>query len=243
MPIIDGVIERRVLVNFRVAPQHLAPMLPAPLRLQLVDGWAIGGICLIRLTSIRPKGLPAVVGLRSENAAHRIAVEWDDNGRQRTGVFVPRRDTDSPLNTLLGGRLFPGVHHRADFAVREQGGELAITMRTRDGGGSISVTGRVTHMLPESSVFGSVDRVSTFFEQGSVGYSPARDGSLDAIELETFRWEMVPLAVDEVFSSYFHDTNRFPEGSAVFDSAMLMRDISHRWHQRESLCASVEAAR
>lgn len=242
MPTIEGVIDRRVLVNFRVDPERMAPLLPAPFRPQLVDGWAIGGICLIRLTQIRPKGLPGVVGLRSENAAHRIAVEWDDGGERRAGVYVPRRDTDSPLHTLLGGRLFPGTHHRADFTVEEAGDAIAVAMRSRDGVGSIRVRGRVSDELPETSVFSSTSAVSTFFQQGSMGYSPGRHGTLDAIELETFRWEMAPLAVGEVSSSYFHDPIRFPEDSVVFDNAMLMRDIAHRWHQREAPCVTADAA-
>ena len=77
MPAVEGIIERRLLVNYRVAPGALAGILPAPFRPKLVGGYAIAGICLIRLASVRPRGLPAGLGLRSENAAHRIAVEWD----------------------------------------------------------------------------------------------------------------------------------------------------------------------
>src|ERR1700688_2904901 len=76
--------------------------------------------CLIRLKHIRPRFQPAFLGISSENAAHRIAVEWEQNGQHREGVFIPRRDTSSRLNTLMGGRLFPGEHHRANFRVEEK---------------------------------------------------------------------------------------------------------------------------
>jgi hypothetical protein len=59
------------------------------------------------------------MGLRSENAAHRVAVEWDEDGAIRTGVFIPRRDSSSRLNALVSGRVFPGVHHHARFHVSE----------------------------------------------------------------------------------------------------------------------------
>ena len=45
IPVIQGVIERRILVNYRVDPAVLAAQLPAPFRPQLVDGWAMAGIC------------------------------------------------------------------------------------------------------------------------------------------------------------------------------------------------------
>ena len=46
VPVLHGVIERRLLVNYRVAPDALADILPPPFRPKLVDGYAIAGICL-----------------------------------------------------------------------------------------------------------------------------------------------------------------------------------------------------
>src|SRR5438105_15949149 len=47
-------------------------------------------------------------------------------------------------------------------------------------------------------------------------------------------WQVQPLAVEEVYSSYFADARRFPPGSVVFDSALLMRDIPHRSEEHTS---------
>src|SRR4028118_606607 len=77
---------RRVLVNCRVVPDALDGILPAPFRPKLVRGHAVAGICLIRLREVRPRGLPALVGVGSENAAHRIAVEWDGEDGVCEGV-------------------------------------------------------------------------------------------------------------------------------------------------------------
>src|SRR5580692_1939043 len=118
LPAINGLIRRRLLVNYRMAPEVIQPLLPAKFRPKLHDGFAIAGICLIRLEEIRLKGLPAFSGLSSENAAHRIAVEWNgDLGKTQEGVYVPRRDSDSFLNQLAGGRVFPGEHHAAVFKI------------------------------------------------------------------------------------------------------------------------------
>jgi hypothetical protein len=51
--------------------------------------------------------MPKMIGLNSENAAHRVAVLWDEGGARREGVFISRRDTDSKLNLLLGDASFP----------------------------------------------------------------------------------------------------------------------------------------
>lgn len=106
LPVIRGLIDRRILVNYRVDPPILQRLLPAPLRPKCVNGAGVAGICLIRLKRVRPRGWPGAIGLGSENAAHRIAVEWDDErGVTRSGVYIPRRDSSSRLNELVGGRI------------------------------------------------------------------------------------------------------------------------------------------
>jgi hypothetical protein len=236
IPVIRGVIDRRILVNFRVAPQVMARQLPAPFRPALVKGYAIAGICLIRLRNIRPRRWPLPWGIGSENAAHRIAVEWEVNGRPHRGVYIPRRDTDSRLNALAGGTLFPGIHHRAQFCVDEHGDHLSVTLRSNDGSTHVHVAGTVATDLPASSVFPSVDDASTFFEQGSLGFSPARrEGRCHGLELRCSNWLVEPLAIHAAESSYFADTSRFPAGSVEFDCALVMRGIRHEWHGREDM--------
>jgi len=119
IPAVNAVMARRILVNFRVRPDVVAKLLPPTFQPRLANGWALAGICLIRLEDMRPAGCRGWCGVASENAAHRIAVQWTENGRTREGVFIPRRDTNSLLNRIAGGRLFPGVHHPAAFAARK----------------------------------------------------------------------------------------------------------------------------
>lgn len=81
IPEVVGLIDRRILVNYRVDPTIAKSLVPSPFRPQLVAGSAVAGICLIRLRELRPWFLPAALGLHSENAAHRIAVEWNEGDR------------------------------------------------------------------------------------------------------------------------------------------------------------------
>jgi hypothetical protein len=115
-PVMTATIERRLLINYQVDPEVLTRVLPAPFRPHLVGGVGLAGICLIRLGNVHPAGGPGV-GITTENAAHRIAVEWDTADGPERGVYIPRRDTSSRLTALVGGRLFPGFHGRARFRV------------------------------------------------------------------------------------------------------------------------------
>jgi hypothetical protein len=214
-------------------------MLPLPFRPKLHRGFAIVGICLIRLERIRPAGLPGIFGLSSENAAHRIAVEWTDGaGMPREGVFVPRRDTGSLLNRLAGGRVFPGEHHPARFTVLDSGGHVDFSMGSGDGTVAVKVVGDVADALPASSCFHSLAESSAFFEGGSLGYSVTRDGDrYDGLLLRTVDWRVRAFSVSEVQSSFYDDKRLFPEGSIQFDHALVMRDVLHEWHQAEDLRA------
>lgn len=121
-------IERRVLVNLRVDPGVVARILPPPLRPQLVGGRAVAGICFIRLGQLRPAGLPAWLGMTTENAAHRVAVEWDTEDGVRRWVYIPWRDTDSVVTAVVGGRLYPGRHDRARFTVTESDDDVHVSL-------------------------------------------------------------------------------------------------------------------
>ena len=225
IPTIEGVIERRILINYRVDPEVLGRQLPAPFRPLCVGRWGVAGVCLIRLAEVRPKGLPRRWGIASENAAHRFAVEWDVAGRRQTGVYIPRRDTSSWANAWAGGRIFPGVHHRADFDVTEDVDHYRIDIASRDRQMRLSIDAARADVLPARSIFPSLADASAFFAAGSLGYSPAaRDDEFDGLELITPNWQVAPLAVRRVTSSYFDDPNPFPPGSIEFDHALLMRD-------------------
>jgi hypothetical protein len=230
LPTIEGIIDRRILVNYRVDPVYLQKLLPHPFRPKLMHGMGIAGICLIRLKHIRPRFLPALMGLSSENAAHRIAVAWDEQGVSREGVYIPRRDTSSPFNAFVGGKLFPGVHHHARFHVTEGDEAFSLQIASDDGETQVVVEARVTSDLSEHSIFASLEEASAFFEQGSRGYSVTKEaGRLDGGELRCKQWKVEPLQVTRVQSSFFDDHERFPPGTAALDGALLMRTIPHAW--------------
>jgi hypothetical protein len=225
-------MQRRILVNYRLRPEAVAAMLPPPFRPHLVHGHGIAGICLIRLGHVRPAGLPPALGITTENAAHRIAVEWDTADGPVTGVYIPRRDTSSPMAVLLGGRAFPGWQHRAAFTVEEGAGAYRIEVSSRDRRVAITVAAQETDAMVAGSVFASVDDASAFFRCAPVGYActPAA-GVFDGVALATHGWTMAPLQLDEVRSSMF-------DGIGVPDSAFLMAGVDTTWRPQPQLLAA-----
>lgn len=221
------------MLNYRVVPDVVQAVLPANFRPKLIGDHALAGICLIRLEEIRPKGVPGFVGISSENSAHRIAVEWDDDdGEVHEGVFVSRRDTDSRLNAIAGGRLFPGVHYHSQFKVEDRDGQISMRIVANDMEDPlVEIETSETEKFPETSIFASLKESSDFFKAGCIGYSSRPDScNLDGLLLKVTNWRVSPLTVQRVRSAYFDNRSIFPAGSIEFDHALLMRDVQHEWH-------------
>jgi hypothetical protein len=234
----SGVIERRLLVNYRADPDAVSRLLPAPLRPQLAGDAAVVGICLIRLGSLRPHRMPAGVGVRTENAAHRIAVTWDDPAvGPRSGVYILHRHSASRATVALGGRLFPGVHRHAAFDVDERADRIGLTVH--DGARElVDVEVAATAAWP-GRLFAGLDAASEFFRQGCDGYSPARrPGLLEGIQLRTDAWAATAAVPTRVRSAVFDDRRLFPAGTVEPDHALVMRDVPVTWHSLTSLPAA-----
>ncbi|MDB4055767.1 DUF2071 domain-containing protein [Akkermansiaceae bacterium] len=230
---VTGIIDHRILLNFRIDPEVMKKNLPEEFTPKVVGGYAIGGICQVSLSEMRAKGMPSIVGTGSHNAAHRIAVD----SSQGEGVYVTRRDTNSWLNTMSGGRVFPGVYSKANFDVSASGDLYSVRIENKKKELIMSISAEVVSELPEGSVFESTEEVSDFFKTGNIGWSSKEQSNqFDAIELKTVEWGMEPLKVKESFSAYFSNTSIFPKGSVEFDSAMIMRNLKHSWVSRDNLC-------
>jgi hypothetical protein len=118
---------------YRLDPAAVLDLIPSPFEAQVVNGFAVGAIALSKLTDVRPQGLPTLLGVSGEHAAHLFAVKWADQRRPAVGVFIPKRHTSSRMTALIGDRLFPGAYERADFALEEQPSKLRVAFASRHG--------------------------------------------------------------------------------------------------------------
>lgn len=230
LPVIDGVIDRRILVNYRVHPDIVRRILPPSLEPWIVNGYASAGICLLRLTHVGLKHSPSILRIRSENAAHRFLVSYRTKVGSVYGVYIPRRDTDSLLNVFVAGKVFSWPHCPATFQVNETAEHYSVQMQSDDGHSFIHVEADLSADFPSRSMFDSLEHASGCFYRCSIGVSPSvRNSSFKMIELKTDNWSVRSLSVQTLTSSYFENESVFPKGSIEFDNALLMTGIDHEW--------------
>ena len=67
MPVLNGIIDRRMLINYRVHPYVVKALLPEHLDPLIINGFASAGICLLRLKNIGVKHSPSFLRITSEN--------------------------------------------------------------------------------------------------------------------------------------------------------------------------------
>lgn len=230
LPILSGIIDRRILINYRVKPDVVKSLLPSHLEPLVVNGYASGGICLLRLKNIGLKYSPSFLRITSENAAHRFLVKYRNGSKEAKGVYIPRRDTDSTLNVVLAGKMFSWPHYPAEFLVKETNDTYSVKMRSNDNHSTLQVDAQLADSFPSDSMFDSIDHASDCFHGCAVGISPStQPKQFKMIELKTKSWAVKPLRIRSSKSSYFEDRSLFPDGSIHFDNALLMEGIEHEW--------------
>ncbi len=240
---VQGMIARRILLNYWLDPAVARKLVPEPLEPTLLNGFAVAGICLIRLEQMRPHGLPARLGIDSENMAHRIAVRYPSGGAMKEGVHILRRDTDSTFASRLGGILFPGTFRDAEFRVTEADDALDLEVLTEDGSADVRFRAALGASWKWTLLFARLADVRGFFQRADCGFEYTRGGdALEGMRLNQQRWEMTPVALDGLHSAFYADEQRFPRGSVGFDSAVIMRGIPHYWQTLEQVPELVHAA-
>jgi len=228
VPRLEGHVARRVLVNCRTRPGNLAHLLPTPLRLQIVEGQAIFGLCWIRLESVRLAGWPRWTGLSMDNLAHRIAVEWTEAGQVRTGVHIFRRETSLGLAAWTSGRVVPGPMNLGHFDARETGEAWNLDLRTPDSEADVDLATRTADRVPTDSVFHSMEGLRSFLEAGAVGWSANRTGDcIEAMHMAVERFQVQPLEVRHLRCRWFE--RQLGDAEWCVDSAVRMEPTGVRW--------------
>jgi hypothetical protein len=160
--------------------------------------------------------------MSSDSAVYSICVERDRSRVPVADLFALRRETSS----WFSSRMLQGRYRHARFEVCDEPDRLRVRVTGDDGRARIALDGRPSPQLPVSSVFRSLSEASAFFGCTSGQASPPE---LLAGPLPGCTAKYEPLAVAELQMTFFDDASLFPPGTAVFDSALVLRHVEHQW--------------
>lgn len=228
-------IRHRLLINRLADPSEVGPRLPDGVRPHVTSsGGVVVGCCLIAIDAARPWPLPATVGQPIRAAAHRISVEVGPIDAPTTAVYVPRRHTDGLAPVVFGGRVFPGVHDRADITMSRTDAAVAWSVAARGSSGpgvdrfDIAVDADLTCAVACDSELAQVV-IGTIH-----GLSPGRrPDSLEAADMCPAVLDATRVELHSIRSAYL-DSFR----TAVPAETLFMADVGVTWRRAPALVAA-----
>src|SRR3954453_16331835 len=106
------------LVNFAMAPETLARLLPPPLEPDAYGGQAFLSVVIADMVRMRPAFVPALFGVTYQQVVYRAVVRCGDE----RGVHFLRSDADNRLMVELGNLLSFFRFHQVRIVATEGGG-------------------------------------------------------------------------------------------------------------------------
>ena len=219
------------LVNFSMAPETLAAVLPAPLQPDVYAGQAFLSVVIADMERMRPAFLPRALGITYQQVVYRAVVRC---GGQR-GVHFLRSDADNQLMVVMGNLLSffrfhqarivrtkgTGIHH---FELVAEAGDHADIHATFD-------VGHGDRSVPWSSVFPDMDEAQRFLVELYTAFRPSADGRrVESVDIERGGWNIGMVDAPRARFDLMDGSKLFPVGSTRLDSVIYVEDIEYLWH-------------
>ncbi|MCU0431876.1 MAG: DUF2071 domain-containing protein [Bacteroidia bacterium] len=206
----SGQLHQIRLINFYVDADEVRALLPAPLKLRLVNGRALISMINVSLQKMRASFMPPVFDFSYYHAGFRLLVDDSElNGGVSKGVYFLQSFTDKPLMQMGGNLLTNYRFSQANITVIDNMLELRSGTKFLNWAIDTAHSGTGNEQLRET--IASIDRA----------YSVA-NGQVKMVRILRERWPIRP-AEGYLFETNFFTTARFA-GAFVVD-----QKIDYTW--------------
>ena len=224
-------------INYRVQPDALAALLPAPLEPEIHKGRGWVQVLVSSLRDLRPPGLPALFGTCFYQVSYRAAVRYRDaGGTSRRGGYFVRSETNHPVMRAVGNALAEFKFHdfgAADVVMLRDGDRLTVGVDPEpafpDGRLVTVVDTRHRTAPPPGSSWSSLAELHDPLVEcyDALGVD-AEQGHLYILTIDRDPWNARFVEPQSVYSEYF-DTGPLGQGAAEMDSVLHLEECRYRW--------------
>jgi len=224
-------------INYRVQPDALAALLPAPLEPEIHKGRGWVQVLVSSLRDLRPPGLPALFGTCFYQVSYRAAVRYrDKDGTSRRGGYFVRSETNHPVMRAVGNALAEFKFHdfgAADVVMLRDGDRLTVGVDPKpafpDGRLVTVVDTRHRTAPPPGSSWSSLAELHDPLVEcyDALGVD-AEQGHLYILTIDRDPWNARFVEPQSVYSEYF-DTGPLGKGAAEIDSVLHLEECRYRW--------------
>jgi uncharacterized protein YqjF (DUF2071 family) len=221
-------------LNYAVAPERLATLLPAPLEPEVHQGSAWVQVLMSSLREMRPQGLSGLLGFNFYQVSYRAAVRYRNaEGRWRRGGYFVRSETNDPLMRRIGNTLVEFKFHEfgeADMMMAREGERLTFAVDPRPafpGGRLVGVLDtRPLPAAPEGSVWSSLEALHEPLVECYDAFGVA-DGYVYVLTIDRGPWNARFVRPVELYCEFVQDGAL--AGHARLDSVLHLRECPYRW--------------
>jgi len=205
------------------APEASLQRLVAPgLTLDSFKGHGFLAAACVMTRGLRPRGLPAWMGIDFVLVGYRLFVRFESStGRRFRGLQILGSETDRWL-MAVGGRLFTSYAYRkVTTSIRRDGSHLSVATSS---GFDVAVSDDA--VLPPGSVFADWDEARRYAGPMPFTFASARGGrAIVRVEGSRAHWEPRPVAVTAARMPF---VSRLAPGARPA-AAFLVENVDYEW--------------
>jgi hypothetical protein len=180
-----GLLQRCWLFPYQTPEAEARALLPPELEPVTREGCAFWNVVICRIHRMRPRLVPAFLGVSYWHVAYRLYVRCHPRaGPPIEGLYFLRSDCDSPLMTGAGNLLTDYHFHTARVEVAEEPpARLRIAVSSPDAPAAVVLDRSSPPGLPAHSAFGTLEEAAAFLKYQPFGISIARPGEVNVVAI------------------------------------------------------------
>jgi uncharacterized protein YqjF (DUF2071 family) len=232
-------------LNYSVAPEALAAILPPPLEPEIHRGCAWVQLLVSSLRDMRPRGVPSLFGVCFYQASYRAAVRYPSaEGSERRGGYFVRSETNHPVMRAIGNALAEFKFHdfgAAEMTMLRDGERLTVGIDPEppaSGGRFFGVfdTGPSLERPPDTAWSSLEELREPLVECYDALGVDRESGYLYILTIDRDPWHARWSRPESIYSEYM-ETGPLGNGAARLDSVLHLTECGYRWRplRRERL--------
>ncbi len=237
--------ERVVAVSFSFPEKLLAPLVPAPLALDVFEGWGFVTVVLVWTRGLRPALLPRFLGQDFFLAGYRIFTRLRDaDGRVLRGLKILRSETDKAHMVRSGNLLTHYNYRRVDVSEQRDGARWSIRTRLPGGAQTLAAAfdlGAEAATPPPGSPFADWHAARRFAGPMPFTFDAEGGGRFVIIEGRREDWTPHPILVERCEVALF-DEVPFRDRTPVLANAFTVENVPYRWERGRVVTPGKDAA-
>ncbi len=233
--------------NYAVDPDALRGLVPPAFDLVTRKGRALVSVTAAALSSLRPRGLPELVGQSFCHVTYRVVVRFKNaQGETRTGYDFSASVTNSEVLSRIGNSVtefkFHGFRTGSITFLRE-GSKLVLGAEVPGGDLDLVATADTatgSDRPPAGSLFpdrAELDR-EVIDHSDAFGHEEGA-GHVYVLRIDRDPWNYRFVEPAGLYMAYFRDGKHFDPSTATLDSVLHCQNVRYTWEplRREALAS------